>query len=329
MKFIKTPVSRVGNKTSILKILYAVFPLNYKKYVDVFGGSGAVLLGKDEPDRFEVYNDYDHNLANLFRVMRSRTLAFIRKLGFLHLNSRDDFNVYKKFISEERFDDKYFQQEMELTKIMFPPLRAEEIRKIMRRKKRNYSVRSAVMYFKLLRFSFSSSGKSFGAKAFDIRNLFETIQKLQDRLATTIVENQDFEPLIKHYDSKETFFYLDPPYYQTEHFYSSGFGWSDHVRLSEILLNIDGLFLLSYNDCPEIRDLYKGCYFYNFKRLHNMRQKFEAGSEFPELLISNYDLREKILSESGQMSLFSDEPEYEELKNDILNGVIAPEKRAN
>ena len=55
---IKTPVSRVGNKTAILHILYALFPLHYGRFIDVFGGSGSVLLGKPTIDAFEVYNDF-------------------------------------------------------------------------------------------------------------------------------------------------------------------------------------------------------------------------------------------------------------------------------
>lgn len=46
MTNIKTPVSRVGNKSAILHILYALFPLHYGRFIDVFGGSGSVLLGK-------------------------------------------------------------------------------------------------------------------------------------------------------------------------------------------------------------------------------------------------------------------------------------------
>ena len=104
---IKTPVSRVGNKTSILHILYALFPIRYERYIEPFGGSGAVLLGKAEPDKFEVYNDYNGNLVNLFRCMRDRPLSFIRELGFLPLNARDDFLVLKKFFQKEEFTDEF------------------------------------------------------------------------------------------------------------------------------------------------------------------------------------------------------------------------------
>ncbi len=62
---IKTPVSWMGNKTFVLHILYVLFPLNYERYIEPFGGPGAMLLGKKKPDKFEVYNDYSHNLVNL------------------------------------------------------------------------------------------------------------------------------------------------------------------------------------------------------------------------------------------------------------------------
>ena len=88
----------MGNKTSILHILYSVFPLNYERYIEPFGGSGAVLLGKNKPDKFEVYNDVNHNLVNLFRCMRDRPIALIDEIGYFNLNSREEFNSIKKFL---------------------------------------------------------------------------------------------------------------------------------------------------------------------------------------------------------------------------------------
>ena len=69
MANIKSPVSWVGNKAPILHVIYNLFPLEYGRFVEVFGGSGSVLLGKP-PDPFEVYNDFDRNLTNLFHCMK-------------------------------------------------------------------------------------------------------------------------------------------------------------------------------------------------------------------------------------------------------------------
>ena len=109
---IKTPIGWVGNKTSVLKILYAVFPRYYDRYIEPFGGSGAVLLGKPQRDRFEVYNDKNKNLVNLFMVIRERPAALIQELGYHHLNSRDDFKVYKKAIQKEEFTSEYMDEEI-------------------------------------------------------------------------------------------------------------------------------------------------------------------------------------------------------------------------
>ncbi len=254
----KTPVSRVGNKTAILHILYALFPLNYSRFIDVFGGSGSVLLGNPEICPFEVYNDFDRNLANLFRCMKERTMAVIRELGFCHLNSREDFIAIRRFFENEQFDDKYLSDELRLTQILFPPPEAKELTEMRKRITADYDVRRAAMFLKLLRFSYSSSGKSYASQPFDIRKLFGLISQLQERMANVVVENQDFETLIKHYDRPDAFFYLDPPYFSTEDMYEVGFGWDDHVRLRDTLKNIKGKFLLSYNDCDEIRELYNG-----------------------------------------------------------------------
>ena len=309
---IKTPVSRVGNKTAILHILYALFPLNYGRFVDVFGGSGSVLLGNPEICPFEVYNDFDRNLANLFRCMKERTMATIRELGFCHLNSREDFIAVRRFFENEQFDDKYLPEELRLTQIMFPPLEAKELTEMRKRITLDYDVRRAAMFLKLLRFSYSSSGKSYASQPFDIRKLFGLILQLQERMANIGVENQDFETLIKHYDRPDAFFYLDPPYFSTEDMYEVEFGWDDHVRLRDTLKNIKGKFLLSYNDCDEIRELYNGFSMFDFSRTHSMAQRYEAGKEFKELLIGNYDLYEREKLKPKQLTIF-------ELQNDDEN----------
>lgn len=301
---IKTPVSRVGNKTPILPILYALFPLNYSRFVDVFGGSGSVLLGKPEVTPFEVYNDFDHNLVNLFHCMKDRTMAVIRELGFCNLNSRADFVAIKKFFEHEIFTDDFLREELELTQIMLPPLQASELVEMRRGITEDHDVRRACMYLKLLRTSYASSGKSFASQPFDIRKLFGLIQMLENRMANVIVENQDFETLIKHYDRPDTFFYGDPPYISSEGMYPGSFTWEDHLRLRDTVKNAKGKVLLSYNNCPQAWDLYDGFYIFDFSRPHSMAQRYEAGKEFHELLIGNYDIYERERAKPQQLTLF-------------------------
>ena len=262
----------MGNKAPILPIIYSLFPLKYGRFVEVFGGSGSVLLGKP-PDPFEIYNDFDRNLTNLFHCMKERTMATIRELGFCSLNSRADFMAIKKFFQHEQFDDKFLAEEMELTEVLFSPPVAEELQAIRQRITKDYDVRRAAMYLKLLRYSYSSGKKSFASQPFDLRRLFSLIQQLEGRLANVVIENQDFETLIHHYDRPDTFFYLDPPYFSTEDMYAVEFAWADHVRLRDTAAAMQGKFLLSYNDCPEIRELYDGFPVFDFTRVHSMAQR--------------------------------------------------------
>lgn len=61
-----------------------MFPANFDRYIEVFGGGGWVLFGKPPDERcMEIYNDYNSNLANLFYCVKNRTGAFLKELGFL------------------------------------------------------------------------------------------------------------------------------------------------------------------------------------------------------------------------------------------------------
>ena len=90
-------------------------------------------------------------------------------MGFLPLNTRDDFNVLYKFFSREEFTDDYLDEEMELTQRYLEPPDAETIRRMMLERAPRGDVRRAADYFKLIRYSFSGGAKSFAGKSCDIR----------------------------------------------------------------------------------------------------------------------------------------------------------------
>lgn len=250
-------------------------------------------------------------------------MAVIRELGFCHLNSREDFLAARRFLECETFDVSFLPEELRLTELLFPPPEAKELKEIRTRITTDYDIRRAALFLKVLRYSYSSSGKSYACQPFDIRKLFGLILELQERMANIVVENQDFETLIRHYDRPDTFFYADPPYYSTEAMYAVGFGWEDHVRLRNTLKSIKGTFLLSYNDCSEIRGLYEGFHLFDFSRAHSMAQRYEAGKEFKELLIGNYDLYERQKAKSTQLTLFDlyeekEDSDYEKILKECI-----------
>lgn len=201
---------------------------------------------------------------------------------------------------------------------MLPDISSDEIMNLCRITVQNHDVKRAAAFLKLLRYSYSSSGKSYSCQPFSIRSLFGLIQAVSIRLDSVVIKNQDFQVLINHYDRPDAFIYCDPPYYLSEYVYECGFSTDDHVRLHDTLQNAKGKWLVSYNDCPEIRDLYKGYEIFDFARIHSMVQKYEAGKEFNELLIGNYDLLEKERSKPMQLDLFG-KSEKEILKENVKN----------
>ena len=72
-------MSWVGGKKSLRDKIIIRFPLNYGRYIEVFGGAGWVLFHKT-PERFEVFNDANSNLVNLYRCVRRNARKLIYKL---------------------------------------------------------------------------------------------------------------------------------------------------------------------------------------------------------------------------------------------------------
>lgn len=284
----KSFIPWVGGKSKLLWLIDRLFPSRYERFVDVFGGSGTVTINR--PIRkgcLEVYNDFNSNLTNLFCCVKNRTMALLKELGFLPLNSRDDFNVLHKFFSKDEFTDDYLKEEMELTEVYLEEPDAEAIRKLMMERAPRGDLRRAADYFKLIRYSFSGGGNAFAGKACDIRRFFYLIWECSRRLANVVIENKDFEDLIHQYDREDAYIYCDPPYFEAEKCYEVPFGMEDHIRLRDTARNAEGFVMISYNRCDFIEKLYKKFYILYTTRSNSMSQK--AGSEYEEIIITNYD----------------------------------------
>ena len=279
-----------------------MFPASYDRYIEVFGGGGWVLFGKPPDDRcMEIYNDYNSNLANLFYCVKNRTGAFLKELGFLPLNSRDEFTVIRNFIEKQEPDTRFLIEELELAEKHLMPPDYEEVKKILLENAEVTDVKRAAAFFKLIRYSYGSGCTSFGCRPFDVRNCFDTIWQASRRLADTVIENKDFEALIRQYDRDSAFFYCDPPYYETEGHYAVVFRKEDHKRLRDTLTGSRGKWMVSYNDCDFIRELYAGYFITAVTRINNLAQRYEGGCEFPEVIITNYDPGERERSKPRQL----------------------------
>lgn len=275
----------VGGKKALRDEILARFPRNYKRYIEVFGGAGWVLFHKPPGNDCEVFNDFNGNLVNLYRCVREQPEALRNELRYM-LNSRLDFEYMKGMLHSQA---------------VLP------------------DVRRAAYYYALIRYSYAAGTSTFGSQPHAMWNNFPLIESAAGRLQKVVIENKDCVKLIRQYDRPESFFYCDPPYYNADQYYeavsSDGF---DHAGLADALLGIKGKFLLSYNDCPEIRALYDrpGIVVEGISRLSNIAQRYENGKQYPELLISNYDTTELARS-CVQLTLF-DRLDSQEILNERI-----------
>jgi DNA adenine methylase len=275
-------MSWIGGKKSLRELIVSLFPLYYERYIEVFGGGGWVLFHKPPGNDFEVYNDFNGLLTNLYRCVREKPNELIDALYFV-LNSREDFDIVKEAL-----------------------VRDSPTSDVIR----------ASYFYQLIRYSYASGLTSFGSQPHDMWSNFPLIEQAHRRLSKVVVENKDFEKLIRQYDRPVSFFYADPPYFETEKYYKNvgedGFKKEDHIRLRDTLMGIEGKFLLSYNDCSFIRELYDApnIQIESYTRINNIKQRYDNGAQFPEILVANYDMHEREINSPSQINLF-------EMKNGI------------
>jgi len=109
------------------------------------------------------------------------------------------------------------------------------------------------------------------------------------RLTRVYVEHLTYADVLKRYDRSQTFFYLDPPYFRCEDYYGKGlFRREDFALLRDILAGIKGRFLMSLNDTPEVREIFKDF------TIDEVATRYSCGKadQVPakEVLIRNYQL---------------------------------------
>lgn len=304
----RPPFPWVGGKERLQYIIRSVFPDKVGCHAEHFGGSGAILLGLPmKPGRVEVYNDRDSDLVNLMLCIRDRPVALLRELGFFPLHSEEEFGLLVKILSHEMIQPDFTESELEIARVVLTAEQYRVVEKILRGRAELWDVRRAATFYTVDRRSFNSMRQTFAMRPTRMAGFLKQIAAASLRLEGVIITNRDFEESIRFHDSPATLHYCDPPYFEAEHMYTQAFTRQDHYRLHDVLAKCEGPRVVSYNDCPFVRELYEDNYILYFERQNSMSQK--EGAKYEELLITNYDPRPILAKREEQINMF--EPEAE------------------
>lgn len=93
-------MSWIGGKKALRELIVQLFPVYYERYIEVFGGGGWVLFHKNPGNDFEVYNDFNGLLVNLYRCVREQPRELMEALRFV-LNSREDFDLIRDALARD------------------------------------------------------------------------------------------------------------------------------------------------------------------------------------------------------------------------------------
>ena len=217
----------MGGKSRLTKKIIPLIP-EHTCYCEVFAGASWLLFRKEE-STVEIINDINSDLVTLYRVVKHHLDEFIRYLKWV-LVSRDEFYRFRREAPESLTD---IQRAVRFYYLL----------------KNGYSGRIPTPSF-----SVSTTKRS----GFNLLRIEEELSAVHLRLCRVYIENKPYQELIPQYDRPGTFFYLDPPYYNCESYYGKGiFDRADFLRLSSLLGAVQGKFIMSINDVPEIRRLFK------------------------------------------------------------------------
>lgn len=251
-----SPLAYIGGKSRLAKTIIEMIP-EHKAYCEVFAGAAWVFFRK-EPSKYEVINDLDSDLIVFYRVLQHHLEEFLKQFKWM-LSSREVFEDWKR------------QQEAGgLT-----------------------DIQKAARYYYLQRQCYGGKvkGRTFGCGPMRTPriNLLRLEQELSDvyfRLAGVTIENLSWQEFLKRYDRPETFFYLDPPYYKAP-YYNHNFEFKeDYIEMAGVLAGINSKFILSLNDHPQIREVFKGFSIHPVTLKYTVATNKQCNGK--ELLITNY-----------------------------------------
>ncbi|WP_027714890.1 DNA adenine methylase [Desulfuromonas sp. TF] len=215
----------IGGKRKLADHILPLFPA-HQCYAEPFCGAAALFFLK-QPSEVEVLNDINGDLVNLYRVVKHHLEELYKQFKWA-LSSRQNWHWLQST----------------------PPETLTDVQRAAR-----------FLYLQKLAFGGRVDGQSFGTATtsrprFNIFTLEQDLADAHYRLAGTTIEHLHWREVIKRYDRPHTLFYCDPPYWQTEG-YGVAFPWEEYEELASLAKSIKGQMILSINDHPDIRELFK------------------------------------------------------------------------
>ncbi len=214
---LKTPVTYYGGKQKMVNYILPLIP-KHNLYCEPFCGGGAIFFAKENAE-VSVLNDTNRELVNFYQVVKNDFVALEKEIQ-ITLHSRD---LHRKAAVIYNNPD------------MFSEI------------KRAWAlwVLSSQSYCAKLDGSWGyDKTKNRTPKHIENKKKSFTLDysiKLQD----VQIECADALFIIKNRDTENTFFYVDPPYYNSDMGHYDGYSLQDFEDLLKLLSEIKGKFLLS------------------------------------------------------------------------------------
>ena len=278
-------LSYIGGKSKIGKWIKDYYPTDMETYVETFGGMFWCFFNMDlskYPNlKRVVYNDFNPLNYNLFMCLQNPSVLLnaVNSIPCQERGVEDTPSIYK-----EQFN--LFQQELFATgfTINYP----------------DYDVAAKYAYILTSIFSGSRPETSgfidlkgkYKSKFLTFRDKLSKPDWIEHFNRISHFRLGDFGDVIDEFDSPTTYFYVDPPYWKTENYYSNhDFDVDDHKRLADKLTSISGKFSFSYYDFDLLSLWYpKETYTWEMKEFAKAASatKGKTQNMGQELLIMNY-----------------------------------------
>jgi DNA adenine methylase len=268
---IKSPLRYPGGKTRAIKYIEPLVP-KYLEYREPFVGGGSVFTHLKQKYHANKYwiNDLNYDLYLFWKYAKDenrRLVTEVRSIKEEWTDGRKLFDYYKGNWNE--FSD--FDR--------------------------------AVRFFVLNRITFSGTIDSGGysKQSFERRfteSSIDRLAKLDILLKNTRITNLDYEKVVKE-PGEKVFIFLDPPYYSTTASRLYGKNGDlhtsfDHKRFSNVMKKCNHKWLITYDDCNEIRNLFSFAEIIPWSLQYGMNNYGQdSAGKGKELFITNYEMTEE------------------------------------